>query len=600
MFIEVPKELSVVPLPRCTFTVETKFFANSSELKNDLYTKSSYTTSGSLNVGYGPIKVEAEASYSQEKSFKTSVEMEAKISGTVLESTVQCSIYNVDLNDDEISFSLNFLRDIAHANGTKDFLKLIEMYGTHYYKSSILGGVLKQITSIDEVEMKDDRKKEVEDHVSKSMSIKVNSPKFNVHSEYSDSQSSTNNEESEKKFSEKTSKSSIITYGGAPGAYGPSNDNGPTNFGEWAQTIDTLPIPVNAKLDFIHNIIPNSWKTPSHTSIREEWMTAENLYYQMKMGATQSFNHGSDKKKTKMIWFNKDYTGGAVTMRQALRSGSEIVESSVEFTSIHHPLPSYEHYVSSASYFQDQYAIVEPQFKVDWVASKDNVLHLESTLNVRKTTFGGSVPLDGHSHSDIEILNNVAFISTDDIEEIETNYLFDTKASQPYQYRKKASIWTANYFEESGRILLMATSIDYTPNYHFFSKPVMHDYNWYDSEGPKQGRWYFPTATTDMESFFIYINTVWKGLCPAATNYDVPGSGTKTRQEYTHNPSKNFWLDNFSIGRLHSAETLSKLNSATTSGATVRWDHIKLPPPMNGDDSPWFPDNLDILSTNLV
>eukprot|EP01133_Synstelium_polycarpum_P014216 gene14216-16767_t len=123
MFNEVPRELSVTPLPRCTFNVETKFFSNTSSMKFDMYSKSAYTASANANVGVAGISAEVEASYSKEKSVKTSMQLESKISGTVVESTVNCFIYNVELNDN-ITFSLNFLKDIRVALTIEDFYEL--------------------------------------------------------------------------------------------------------------------------------------------------------------------------------------------------------------------------------------------------------------------------------------------------------------------------------------------------------------------------------------------------------------------------------------------------------------------------------------------
>eukprot|EP01133_Synstelium_polycarpum_P011976 gene11976-13973_t len=439
MFYEVPKELNVVPLPRCTFSVTTKMFSNSSEMRSEMISQSSTSASVSAGGDIGPIKLEAEASYTKEKSFKTSLEMEANIKGTVIESTVNCFIYNVELNPNELKFSLNFLRDIAISSTVDDFLRLIGKYGTHYYKSSILGGSLKQITTISEQDIKEIGSKEVEDHSSKSLSITVSSPKLNVHSKYSDSQSKTTKEDTERKLNEKTSKSSIITYGGAPGSYGPSKGDGPTTFGEWAKTIDMLPIPVNPRLEAIRNIIPRSWKTPDHKPVLSQWMSAENLYYQLNMGATNSIT-GNDKKNTKMLWFNSEPTGQAsMRMRQTLWNGKLKVESVVEFTSIYNQQQSPEHYVDKQFYFNDQYSLVEPQFRVKWIPSKDYTLTLESSAAPITTTKSASVPLEGQPHSDIEVFNNIVFLSTEETD-VESNFLFDTKGAKPYPYTKRIPV----------------------------------------------------------------------------------------------------------------------------------------------------------------
>ncbi len=46
-------------------------------------------------------------------------------------------------------------------------------------------------------------------------------------------------------FESESSSSYIMSYGGAPGTFGPTNPNDPANWGSWAQTVDLLPIPIN-------------------------------------------------------------------------------------------------------------------------------------------------------------------------------------------------------------------------------------------------------------------------------------------------------------------------------------------------------------------
>lgn len=58
-----------------------------------------------------------------------------------------------------------------------------------------------------------------------------------------------------------------MTYGGAPGAYGPAEDSGPSSFGDWAATVDLLPVPIDYKLAAVGDIIPKEWITPFNVSV---------------------------------------------------------------------------------------------------------------------------------------------------------------------------------------------------------------------------------------------------------------------------------------------------------------------------------------------
>lgn len=62
--------------------------------------------------------------------------------------------------------------------------------------------------------------------------------------------------------------SQLYSYGGAPGAYGPSYDSGPDSFGEWATTVDLLPVPIDYSLGAIGDIIPDAWTTPGGDKIK--------------------------------------------------------------------------------------------------------------------------------------------------------------------------------------------------------------------------------------------------------------------------------------------------------------------------------------------
>lgn len=88
-------------------------------------------------------------------------------------------------------------------------------------------------------------------------------------------ESVTDSSSSQTQFEQQTTKSSIITYGGAPGSFGPAGGSGndaPANWGDWAQTVDLLPVPIAYSLDRIYNVLPDEYK-PS-------WLTAESIYYE--------------------------------------------------------------------------------------------------------------------------------------------------------------------------------------------------------------------------------------------------------------------------------------------------------------------------------
>eukprot|EP01133_Synstelium_polycarpum_P019853 gene19853-23783_t len=701
MFMEVPKELSVTPLPRCTFNVETKTFSNTTSMKNEMYTASSMTVNVNANGGYAGVSVEAAASYTKERSVKTSMEMESTVSGKVVSSTVNCFIYNVELSGD-ITFSLNFLRDVSQSITVEDFYNLIKTYGTHYYKSAILGGSLKQITSVDESIFKSKSSKEIEDFTSKSFSVKVTSPKFNVQGSYADSKSTTDKAEREKEIEEKTAKSSIITYGGAPGAYGPSEDNGPTKFGAWAESIDLLPIPVKPKLLSIHSIIPLSWKTAKGESVSELWGTAVNLYYQLNSGSTRTLS-STVKKSTTMMLINKNYIGYNMKMKQTYKSGANTVESLVDFRAVKQDTETKEFYNPNSPTFRYQYTLVKPTFKVDWEPSDRNILKLESDMSNKATTIISTTAMD-YTPSDIKRVNNMAFVSSDTAL-LDKRLLFDTTALSAGPFSKaNLPVWSARYFNSEGVMypandttfgyllipgmpiayyslainvrtggynyviyvngavavnertlitipkellstILVATSIDYTPNYQTFNHDNMGNQNWYDRQGPHTGKWYF-NSNQDTKDLMGELREEWPTVCPAIMNYNSDGCNIKdcwTDSEMAHVtswwiPSSEFtyfflpntegkyvsvayqgvntqcgrfgykmvgtarsetkeyydhyklYFDDMVVWRTHNSETIRSVRTGDPSDySTDWWSAIQLPA------ADWFPESLDSL-----
>lgn len=90
--------------------------------------------------------------------------------------------------------------------------------------------------------------------------------------DYANSVSDSSSAQSQ--FEASTSKSTIITYGGAPGSFGPSggtSTDAPGNWGDWAQTVDLLPVPIEYTLDRIYNILPDQYK--------QLWQEGEDLFY---------------------------------------------------------------------------------------------------------------------------------------------------------------------------------------------------------------------------------------------------------------------------------------------------------------------------------
>eukprot|EP01132_Coremiostelium_polycephalum_P004960 gene4960-6177_t len=682
-FYNVPKELSVVPLPKCAFEVKSEFHSSAAKMKQDMQFKSKKSVQGSVNAGIGPISAEVSASYSREKSVKSAMEMETKLKGTVIKSSIECSSFSVSLNSNRFQFSLNFLRDISNAQTVDNFYNLIKIYGTHYYDSATLGGNLEQVTIINESEIKAERKREIEEQTTKSMSAKVSSPKFSVQSTYRDSNSNKTNEESMQSYHDKTTKSTITTKGGAPGSYGPSPSSESNNFGEWASTIDLYPIPINIKTVRIAEIIPKSWKTLSGEYVSSLWESAEYRYYTTMGQEFQSFLTTS-KEKTNLLWIsgagdrNSIFNG---PLSLAIETKVKNLTSSVDLRAVPSTSGSYDSLNFPAMdnlgfYPRLEYVVISPPFNVTWVPSEYNQVKLVSNLYDKSTRVKSTTSVDGKT-TNITHIENMMFVNTGQTSELPINYLWDASSDKRSTSKRSTPIWEPYYFDNEGILkkpenlgigyllipampfeyngiainihtggyvtvlyvnykvkaktrqligipqehlakILVATSIDYTPEYTFF-QGLGADYDWYKPNQPSSSNWYWDKSQS-MEGLFGRIRDwKWGGTndyCAAAINYDrscyiqdcrakrevakitsiyiptsdysyfflpnqkgeyisISISGTNTvcgdygyynahggeRQYYYHEYGVTETLDNWSVGRLHNLDTFAQVQN---------------------------------------
>jgi hypothetical protein len=88
------------------------------------------------------------------------------------------------------------------------------------------------------------------------------------------------NSQTQSSFESSSNKSFIITYGGAPGSFGPNSAAGDdsaagaADWGAWARTVDLQPVPVNYALAPIGSILPKYWANASSV-----WYAAETALY---------------------------------------------------------------------------------------------------------------------------------------------------------------------------------------------------------------------------------------------------------------------------------------------------------------------------------
>jgi hypothetical protein len=186
---------------------------------------------------------------------------------------VSCSTSKVQMN--KITFHPQFLSELASASTIDDFVALINKYGTHYYKRATLGGKLKQVTTLEKSYFEKKSNSDIKAHTERSFGGSISSPVFRASGDYSDTSDSQTTSSSREEHEQNSYSSTVITYGGPPGSFGPIASDAPSNFGDWASNVDQVPVPIEYGLERIVEIIPSTWKTRSQVSVRDMWNSAE-------------------------------------------------------------------------------------------------------------------------------------------------------------------------------------------------------------------------------------------------------------------------------------------------------------------------------------
>ncbi len=194
-------------------------------------------------------------------------------------SEVKCATSRVKLA--KHTFHPAFLDDLRKAKTDSDLVNLVKKCGTHVYSSAILGGKVRQVTTLKKEFQSSKTKQELEESAALSLSASVSGPAFSTSGSFSGSVDTSTSREVQSSYERSSFRSSVITYGGPPGSFGPTTSDAPSNFGHWASAIDLLPVPIDYTLQPIYDIIPEQWMMTfngKNTSVRDLWARADSLH----------------------------------------------------------------------------------------------------------------------------------------------------------------------------------------------------------------------------------------------------------------------------------------------------------------------------------
>lgn len=226
------------------------------------------------------VNIDMSLAMSQEVSVSSALNLKQQRSGSVVVTEVTCETSKVQLS--KFNLHPSFLEELSLVDTGADVLPLMKKYGTHFYNTATLGGRLRQVTVLDSSYESTQSEFEIQKSADISFAASVSGTLLSADASLSldlaGSLDSSTSSAQQSEYESSTSRSTVITYGGPPGSFGPTTSEAPSNFGDWASAVDLLPVPIDYQLVPIHNAIPAEWRSKNGTSIKEIWKSAESLF----------------------------------------------------------------------------------------------------------------------------------------------------------------------------------------------------------------------------------------------------------------------------------------------------------------------------------
>ncbi|KAF2074885.1 hypothetical protein CYY_003804 [Polysphondylium violaceum] len=297
---QIPQDFNVKAVPECSYSTFTDEYSSVDELAESMFESTKHEASVDASAGI-IVKVKFSAAYSQEKSVQTAKKSSKSLADKIFKTDLVCKSTYVEIDTSKVTLHPSLLEQFNQIDDPKKMLRLVQSVGTHYYRSSFLGGKLTQIATTHESNVNKEYSNANSEAYSASFSLSVSNPFSSVSAGGGMSLDRNNDKATQNEIMEKSSISRIITYGGAPAAFTPSQDGASTpSFGEWAKSIDQLPVPIDYKLSPISQLINKEWINQHGVNISDYWLQAEEMFYNINDWTTRSLT-----EYTLIMEFNK-------------------------------------------------------------------------------------------------------------------------------------------------------------------------------------------------------------------------------------------------------------------------------------------------------
>jgi len=277
---QIPVEFNGKAVPECTFSTTTESYKSTKELATSKTNRILREAEASFSINSGFYKGGASASFSKDKSNSSAKKISKSNSQRIFKTDLLYKSTYVELDTKRVSFHPALLEQFNQVQTYRDMLKVIERHGTHFYKKSYLGGQLSQIAVTDESNVDESNEDAWSESFKASFSASASGPAFSIKTSNSGSFDRSEDSKTQQQRNDQSTVSKIITYGGVPAAFSAAQDGVSSPlFGEWAQSIDVLPVPIDYQLYPISFLINEQWVNQHGVNIKEYWDQAEEMFY---------------------------------------------------------------------------------------------------------------------------------------------------------------------------------------------------------------------------------------------------------------------------------------------------------------------------------
>ncbi|EFA79400.1 hypothetical protein PPL_07818 [Heterostelium album PN500] len=283
MVYTIPHGFSAQKSIKCDYSTMSSFSSTAKSFSYKKGINAGIHTEAHLEMDYWLVEASLQLAFSLDFGMQFAGGYDSTVSGSIASTKFQCEIYKAHNNDPK--FHPKFIQDISKVKSVDDMMVVVKKYGIFYKETATLGGTLEQVSKVSQVNFASRSSNSLDINLALSFAAQASGfgmkggGSFEGYFDYSSSESKQNG------FEQSSSFSRIIVKGGAAGSYG-ANVNNPIK--SWADNLDLLPMPIDYKVKYVVDIIPDAWQIKSGSNVKQLWRDAQRKLYVGKFKSIQN------------------------------------------------------------------------------------------------------------------------------------------------------------------------------------------------------------------------------------------------------------------------------------------------------------------------